>query len=242
MQCEMSKPHILVVDDDLDIRELLSRCLRKKGFRVSVAEDGRAMWRALSNHRVDLVILDRVLPNEDGVSLCRSLRHESRVPIIMLTLLGSESDRVYGLETGADDYLVKPFSPGELTARIRAVLRRTSELPIHGGLQRAQRLRFGGWSLDRIRRHIMSPDGTAVSVTDGEFDLLVAFAEHPQVVLSRDQLSDLLRGREAAPFDRSIDVQVSRLRKKIESHSETPEVIKTVRARGYIFTLVVEAA
>ena len=234
------EPHVLVVDDDREIRDLMSRFLRKNGFRVDVAADGQAMRKALANSKIDLVILDRILPNEDGVSLCRSLRKKSRIPIIMLTLLGSESDRIAGLETGADDYVVKPFSPKELLARIKAVLRRANELPVQSDLQRAAILRFAGWTLNRIRRQLTSPDGTAVSLTDGEFDLLVAFAEHPQVVLSRAQLSDLACGRDAIPFDRSIDVQVGRLRKKIEANPEEPEVIKAVRARGYIFTKEVE--
>lgn len=236
-----SAPHVLVVDDDREIRNLISRFLRKNGFRVDVAADGQEMQKAIADHKIDLVILDRMLPNEDGISLCRSLRRRSRVPIIMLTLLGSELDRIAGLETGADDYVVKPFSPNELLARINAVLRRANELPLQSELHRASNLRFDGWTLDRIRRKLTSPDGTAVSLTDGEFTLLVAFAEHPQVVLSRDQLSDLARGRNAIPFDRSIDVQVGRLRKKIEANPEEPEIIKAVRARGYIFTPEVEA-
>ncbi len=234
------KPHILVVDDDREIRNLLSAFLRKNGLRVDVAADGQEMWKKLADSRIDLVILDRLLPNEDGVSLCRSLRKGSPIPIIMLTLLGSEPDRIAGLETGADDYVVKPFSPNELLARIKAVLRRANELPLQNNLQRAPNLRFAGWTLDRIRRKLISPDGTNVYLTDAEFDLLVAFAEHPQVVLSRDQLCDLARGRDANPFDRGIDVRVGRLRKKIEANPKEPQVIKAVRARGYIFTLEVE--
>jgi len=236
-----SDPHVLVVDDDREIRDLISRFLRKNSFRVDVAADGLGMRETLARSKIDLVILDRVLPDEDGISLCRELRKESRVPIIMLTLLGSESDRIVGLETGADDYVVKPFSPDELLARIKAVLRRVNELPMQSDLQRAAVLRFAGWSLDRTRRRLCSPEGAAITLTDGEFDLLVAFAEHPQVVLSREQLLDLARGRAAIPFDRSIDVQVGRLRKKIEKDPEAPELIKAVRARGYIFTPSVEA-
>ena len=233
-------PHVLVVDDDREIRDLISRFLRKNGFRVDVAADGLAMREALAHSKIDLVILDRVLPGEDGIALCRALRGESRVPIIMLTLLGSERDRIAGLEPGADDYVVKPFSPHELLARVKAVLRRANDLPLQSPLQQAAVLRFAGWTLDRTRRRLESPDGTAVSLTDGEFDLLAAFAEHPQMVLSREQLLDLARGRAAIPFDRSVDVQVGRLRKKIEMNPDEPELIKAVRARGYVFTPEVE--
>ena len=235
-----AEPHILVVDDDREIRDLISRFLRKSGFRVDVAAGGHAMRQTLAQGKIDLVILDRVLPGEDGVTLCRELRKDNRVPIIMLTLLGSEPDRIAGLETGADDYVVKPFSPNELLARIKAVLRRANDLPLQNELQRAAVLRFAGWMLDRTRRRLKSPDGTTVSLTDGEFDLLAAFAEHPQIVLSREQLLDLARGRAAIPFDRSVDVQVGRLRKKIESNPDEPEFIKAVRARGYVFTPHVE--
>lgn len=236
------EPHILVVDDDREIRDLVSRFLRKSDFRVTTANDGQAMRKALAESRIDLVVLDRVLPNEDGIALCRELRAETRIPVIMLTLLGSEPDRIAGLETGADDYVVKPFSPNELLARIRAVLRRANELPAHGGSHRPTILRFAGWTLNRVRRQLTSPVGTSISLTDGEYDLLVAFVEHPQVVLSRNQLSDLARGRDAIAFDRGIDVQVGRLRKKIEPNPEDPQFIKAVRARGYIFTPDVEEA
>lgn len=237
-----AEPHVLVVDDDREIRDLISRFLRKSGFRVDVAADGPAMRHTLAQSKIDLVILDRVLPGEDGVTLCRELRKDNRVPIIMLTLLGSETDRIAGLETGADDYVVKPFSPNELLARVKAVLRRANDLPLQSDLQRAGVLRFAGWTLDRTRRRLKSPDGTTVSLTDGEFDLLVAFAEHPQIVLSREQLLDLARGRAAVAFDRSVDVQVGRLRKKIEINPDEPEFIKAVRARGYVFTSHVEGA
>ncbi len=235
-----AEPHVLVVDDDREIRDLISRFLRKSGFRVDVAADGPAMRQTLAQSKIDLVILDRVLPGEDGVTLCRQLRKDNRVPIIMLTLLGSETDRIAGLETGADDYMVKPFSPNELLARVKAVLRRANDLPLQSDLQRAGVLRFAGWMLDRTRRRLKSPYGTTVSLTDGEFDLLTAFAEHPQIVLSREQLLDLARGRAAVAFDRSVDVQVGRLRKKIEVNPDEPEMIKAVRARGYVFTPHVE--
>jgi two-component system OmpR family response regulator len=231
-----AEPHILVVDDDREIRELLSRFLRKNGMRVSVAADGREMKRLLAEAKVDLVILDRVMPGEDGLSLCRELRSLSRVPIILLTLLGADTDRIVGLGAGADDYVQKPFNPHELLARITAVLRRTNDLPFQNRLQEASVLRFGGWALDRNRRRLESPAKVAVVLTDGEFDLLVAFAEHPQIVLSREQLLDLTRGREAVAFDRSIDMQITRLRRKIETDPEQPSLIRTIRNKGYVFT------
>ena len=238
-----SEPHILVVDDDREIRELLSRFLRKHGLRVDVAANGREMKGILEQANIDLVVLDRVMPGEDGLTLCRELRNESSVAIIMLTLLGADTDRIVGLEMGADDYVQKPFNPHELLARIRAVLRRAHDLPQQHALKRAPKLRFAGWTLDRMRRRLETPAGGAVVLTDGEFDLLVAFAEHPQVTLSREQLLDLARGRAAVAFDRSVDMQLTRLRRKIEQNPEEPELIKTVRNRGYVFTPeVVEGA
>lgn len=227
--------HILIVDDDREIRDLLSRFLRKHGYRISAAADGNEMKHILETARIDLIVLDRVMPGSDGLSLCRELRATSRTPVILLTLLGSETDRIIGLEIGADDYLAKPFNPHELVARIKAVLRRVSDLPLQSSLQKSPVLSFAGWKLDRSRRHLESPIGVLVSLTDGEFDLLVAFAERPQVVLSREQLLDLSRGRSAIAFDRSIDMQITRLRRKIEADPEQPEVIKTVRGRGYVF-------
>ena len=229
-------PHILIVDDDRDIRDLLSRFLRKNGLRVDVAGDGRDMKLKLEASSVDLVVLDRVMPGEDGLMLCRELRASSRVPVIMLTLLGSETDRIEGLETGADDYLSKPFNPQELLARIRAVLRRSNDLPLQSSLQQASVLTFGGWRLDRTRRRLVSPSNVSVVLTDGEFVLLIAFAEHAQVVLSREQLLDLARGRSAIAFDRSVDMQIARLRRKIEFDPDEPELIKTIRNKGYVFT------
>ena len=228
--------HILVVDDDREIRDLLSRFLRKNGYRVDVAADGNDMKRMLEAARIDLIVLDRVLPGKDGLTLCRELRTSSRVPVILLTLLGADTDRIIGLEVGADDYLAKPFNPHELLARVKAVLRRTSDLPLQNSLQKAPVLRFSGWALDRSRRRLESPVGAIVSLTDGEFDLLVALAEHPQVVLTREQLLDLARGRSAIAFDRSIDMQVTRLRRRIEADPDEPEFIKTVRNKGYMFT------
>jgi two-component system, OmpR family, response regulator len=235
-QAVETEPHILIVDDDRDIRDLLSRFLRKNGLRVGVAANGHEMKRQLGESKVDLVVLDRVMPGEDGLILCRELRANSRVPVIMLTLLNSDTDRIEGLETGADDYISKPFNPQELLARIRAVLRRANDLPLQNSLQQAGVLRFSGWNLDRTRRRLVSPAGVAVVLTDGEFDLLVAFAEHAQVVLSREQLLDIARGRSAIAFDRSIDMQITRLRRKIEIDPDEPGLIKTIRNKGYVFT------
>jgi two-component system OmpR family response regulator len=227
--------HILIVDDHREIRELVSRALVKEGFRVSTAADGKAMRKVFADGRIDLILLDLMLPGEDGLSLCRSLRAESDIPIIMLTAKGDEVDRVIGLEMGADDYLPKPFGSRELIARIRAVLRRGQRDPA-AALPRAGRYRFDQWVLDAGARELVGADGVTVPLSTGEFDLLMALIEHPQRVLSRDQLLDLARGRSAAAFDRSIDTQVSRLRKKIETDPAEPKIIKTVWGGGYIFT------
>jgi two-component system OmpR family response regulator len=200
------------------------------------------MRQALADWRIDLIILDRMLPAEDGLTLCRKLRAESDVPIIMLTVMGAETDRIVGLEMGADDYLCKPFHPHELLARVKAVLRRTQDLPAYQPSDRKTALRFAGWSLDPGQRRLDSPEGVTVALSDGELDLLIAFAERPQRVLSREQLLGLSRGRAPAPFDRSVDVQVGRLRRKIEADPDRPRLIKTVRGRGYLFTPQVERA
>ncbi len=230
-------PHILIVDDHREIRELVSRALAKEGFRVSVAADGRAMRQVLADSRVDLILLDLMLPGEDGLSLCRSLRSQSNIPIIMLTAKGDEVDRVIGLEMGADDYLPKPFGSRELIARIRAVLRRSREVvAAPNPAEQPKHYRFDRWHLDTHRRQLVRDDGTVVPLSSGEYDLLVVFVERPQRVLSRDQLLDLTRGRAATPLDRSIDTQVSRLRRKLEKDPGNPSLIKTVWGGGYTFT------
>jgi len=229
-------PHILFVEDDEDIRRLVADFLGANGFRVSVARDGREMDRILGVSRIELLILDIGLPGEDGLSLCRRVRAESNLPVIMLTARGSEIERVVGLEIGADDYLSKPFSTHELLARIRAVLRRTNALGVQPRAGRSAVLSFSGWVLNLGSRRLQSADGVRVPLTGAEFDLLVAFCEHPNRVLTRDQLLDLTRGKAAAPFDRSIDIQVSRLRRKIERDPRDPSLIQTVRAGGYVFT------
>lgn len=237
-----SQPHILVVDDDQDIRVLVARQLSKHGFAVDVAADGMEMRKILGTARIDLVVLDRIMPGEDGLILCQKLRKSSNIPVIMLTLLGSETDRIVGLEMGADDYLPKPFNPQELVARIRAVLRRAHELPIDAPRYRDRRLRFSGWTLDARARRLTAPDGSIVTLTDGEFDLLQAFAERAGLVLNRDQLLDLTSGRQPGVFDRSIDMQIARLRRKLAAYVDANEIIKTVRQRGYMFAADVEEA
>ncbi|WP_320109627.1 response regulator [Rhodopseudomonas sp. P2A-2r] len=233
--------HILVVDDHREIRDLVSRALAKEGFRVSVAADGRAMHKVLANGRIDLILLDLMLPGEDGLSLCRNLRAGSNIPIIMLTAKGEEVDRVIGLEMGADDYLPKPFGSRELVARIRAVLRRSrsklNELDI---ASRPKRYRFDRWQLDVSTRELLNDDGITVPLSTGEYDLLIALVERPQHVLNRDQLLDLARGRSANAIDRSIDTQVSRLRKKLERDPADPKIVKTVWGGGYMFAPAVK--
>jgi|TARA_R110002072_G_scaffold97728_10_gene214941 two-component system OmpR family response regulator len=231
--------HILVVDDDREIRDLLGRFLGNYGYRVTAVGDGKEMRRALADWNIDLVVLDLMLPGEDGLSLCRSLRSTSQIPVIMLTMVSEETDRIIGLEMGADDYLPKPFSPRELLARMKAVLRRAQSTQAVAPTGRRRILCFAGWQLDIGRRRLESPKGLLVDLSAGEFDLLVALAEHPQRVLNRDQLLDLAHGRTEIPFDRSIDMQISRLRRKIEVEPSQPELIKTVRGGGYMFTAVV---
>ncbi len=224
--------HILVVDDNAEMRDLLGRALRREGHRVSAAADGRGMRAVLAEEAVDLILLDLMLPGEDGLTLCRDLRAASAIPVIMLTAKGEELDRVLGLKMGADDYIPKPFSTPELLARIEAVLRRA-----RGGAAPAEppkRLRFAGWVLDLDRRELCSAEGVVVPLSTGEFNLLQALVERPRRVLSREQLLDLARGRAAVAFDRSIDTQVSRLRRKIEPDAKTPEIIKTVWGGGYM--------
>jgi two-component system OmpR family response regulator len=232
-----SVPHILIVDDHREIRDLVSRALTKEGFRVSTAADGRSMHKVLADSRIDLILLDLMLPGEDGLSLCRSLRAASSVPIIMLTAKGDEVDRVIGLEMGADDYMAKPFGSRELVARIRAVLRRSQEAsPTSRSSERPKQYHFDRWRLDVGARELLREDGVTLPLSTGEYDLLIVLVERPQRVLNRDQLLDLARGRVASALDRSIDTQISRLRKKLELDSADPKIIKTVWGGGYIFT------
>jgi two-component system OmpR family response regulator len=233
--------HVLVVDDDAEIRTLLGEYLRKTGYRVTAVVDGKAMWHALEGARPDVVVLDVMLPGDDGLILCRELRARSQVPIIMLTARGEETDRIVGLEMGADDYLAKPFSPRELLARIKSVLRRARSLPDNLRPEPARRLGFAGWELDMATRNLTAPDGVVVALSGAEHKLLSIFLAHPHRVLTRDQLMDLMRGREAYPLDRSIDVQVSRLRRRLRDDAKEPLLIKTVRGEGYVLSAPVEA-
>ena len=234
-------PHILVVDDQREICDLVHDYLSEEGYRVSIASDGAAMRRAMAQAAVDLVILDLMLPGEDGLTLARALRDVSDVGIIILTGRGDTVDRIIGLEMGADDYLPKPFHPRELLARVRSVLRRVSSRTAENALATRSRARFAGWNLDLASRELRSPSGKEVRLTTGEFDLLAAFVNNANQVLTRDRLLDLARNREAGPFDRTIDVQVGRLRRKLESDPQKPTLIKTVRGSGYIFTPSIEA-
>jgi len=234
-------PHILVVDDDRQIRTMLARYLSDNGLRVTAAEDGRQMTEFIGKFQFDVVVLDVMMPGDDGFTLCQRLRARSTVPIILLTARGDETDRVIGLELGADDYVAKPFNPRELLARIRAALRRAAMVASTPREIVADRYRFAGWVLDTSRRTLVSPGGALVELTTGEFDLLAALVQHPQQVLSRDQLLDYVHGRSSLNIDRSIDVQVSRLRRKVEADPQVPELIKTVRNGGYFFSATVDA-
>jgi two-component system OmpR family response regulator len=235
-----SSAHILVVDDHQEIRDLLARYLARCGLRVSVAESAAKARRALETSAIDLVVLDIMMPGEDGLSLCRQLRATTGVPVIMLTAMAEDTDRVIGLEIGADDYLVKPFNPRELLARIKAVLRRANSLPQQRSAPGGGTVRFERWQLNVGRRELTDEDGVGIPLSTSEFLLLCALLNHPKMVLSRDQLLDITRGRAANVFDRSIDNQVSRLRKKIETDPREPRLIKTVWGGGYMFTADVE--
>ena len=232
--------HVLVVDDDVEIRSLLRDYLEKNGYRVTAVADGKAMWAAFEAAKTDIVVLDVMMPGDDGFTLCRDLRARSQVPIIMLTARGEETDRIVGLEMGADDYLPKPFNPRELLARVKTILRRTRALPENLQPEEAQRLCFAGWTLDTATRNLTSPTGVVVALSGTEFRLLRIFLNHPNRVLTRDQLIDLMLSRDATPFDRSIDVQVSRLRHRLEDDASQPSIIKTVRSQGYVLAAAVE--
>lgn len=230
--------HILIVDDDFEIRRLAGKFLRENGHKVTPAENAREMREALVREPVDLIILDIMLPGVSGLDLCREIRRASDVPIIMLTARGSDVDRIVGLELGADDYLAKPFNPRELLARIHAVLRRMRAAG-GGAAPAGARFAFAGWSLDPRSRELTNPEGAVVELSTGEYDLLLTFLEHPQRVLTRDQLMDVAKNRMATGFDRAIDIQVSRLRKKLDAHGGS-EMVKTVRGAGYLFAPEVE--
>lgn len=230
----MNTPHILIVEDDRDIGQLVAKYLKSNEMRVSLAENGRAMDRILGDTRISLIVLDRMLPGEDGLSICRRLRAASDIPIIILTAQADEIERIVGLEMGADDYLGKPFNPRELLARIRAVLRRNGAAEPKRATTK-QIYRFAGWTMDCSRRRLTAPDDVRVELTMAEFNLLQTFVKSAGRVLTRDQLIELSGGDSDYSFDRSIDILVSRLRRKMEDDPKTPKLILTVRSGGYQF-------
>jgi two-component system OmpR family response regulator len=233
-------PHILIIDDHREIRELVGRALTREGFRVSAAADGKAMRKVLADSRIDLILLDLMLPGENGLALCRELRMQSNIPVIMVTAKGEEVDKVIGLELGADDYLPKPFGTRELVARIHAVLRRTRAETAGAAPQaKPKRYAFDRWILNTEARELIRDDGVTVALSTGEFDLLLVMVERPARVLTREMLLDLARGRSAVTFDRSIDTQISRLRKKLEADPAEPRIIQTVWGGGYLFAAAV---
>lgn len=233
--------HLLVVDDDREIRSLLTEYLSQSGYRVTAVGDGKAMRRALDSNRIDLVVLDLMLPGEDGLTLCRELRTRSfSLPVLMLTARGDEVDRIVGLEMGADDYLAKPFNSRELLARIKSILRRVHALPPNLEPADIRTYRFAHWTLDVATRNLHASDGLVVPLSGAEYRLLRVLLDHPQKVLARDQLLELVNKREAILFDRSIDVLVGRLRKRLGDDSREPSLIKTVRGEGYVLSTVVE--
>ena len=236
----MTARHIVVVDDDRDVRGLLTQFLEKHGLRVTAVPDGRSLRRVLATQRVDLVVLDVMLPEEDGLTICRRLSSEGQVPIIMLTGKGDDVDRIIGLEIGADDYLAKPFNPRELLARARNVLRRWDLAPRKPASDGASRYHFSEWTLDTAARELIDSEGQRQTLTGAEYRLLLAFVSHPNRVLSRHQLIELTSTRRTELFDRSIDVRVSRLRHLLRDQTGTPRIIKTVYGDGYVLGAAVE--
>ncbi len=237
-----NSPHIIVVDDHDDIRTPLGRYLTKNGMRVSTAGDGKALRELLKTAAPDLVVLDVMMPGEDGLSLCRHLRETTDLPVILLTAMAEDTDRIVGLEIGADDYVTKPFNPRELLARIKAVLRRANSVPRPKDAPTAERLRFDRWILDAGKRELIGEDGVAVTLSTAEYRLLNVLLQRPGIVLSREQLLDLAAGRDAQLFDRSIDNQISRLRKKVETDPKNPVLVQTVWGGGYKLACKVEPA
>jgi two-component system OmpR family response regulator len=228
------RPHVLIVDDDREIRGLLAQYLEKHDFRTSAVADGREMRRILERSHVDLLVLDLMLPGEDGLSLCRELRGRSQLPIIMLTARGEDVDRIVGLELGADDYVAKPFNPRELLGRIKAVLRRSVHTPRDPSPESVRGFSFGGWRLNTVTRTLTNEEGREVALSGAEYRLLAVLLGSGNRVLTRAQLTELLRGRDADPFDRSIDVRVSRLRQILGDDARAPQIIKTVYGEGYV--------
>ncbi len=238
MQSNSTNAQILIVEDDPEIGKLLALTMRENGMIPTVAEDGHVMLALLRNNSFDLILLDVMLPGEDGVSICRKIRAERTIPIILVTALGEEIDRIVGLEVGADDYITKPFSPREVVARIRSVLRRASYGLVSTPGQR--KLRFDGWQIDPVRRQLHDPSNARIALTTTEFDLLMAFCRNPGRVITREELLSLTHAGLAGPIERSIDVHISRLRQKIETDPKEPTLLQTVRLGGYTFTAIVE--
>jgi len=228
------RPHVLIVDDDREIRGLLAQYLEKHDFRTTAVADGREMRRILERSHIDLLVLDLMLPGEDGLSLCRELRRRSQLPIIMLTARGEDVDRIVGLELGADDYVAKPFNPRELLGRIKAVLRRSAHAPRDPSPENVRGFSFGGWRLNTVTRALTNGEGREVALSGAEYRLLAVLLGSGNRVLTRAQLTELLRGRDADPFDRSIDVRVSRLRQILGDDARAPQIIKTVYGEGYV--------
>jgi len=228
------RPHVLIVDDDREIRGLLAQYLEKHEFRTTAVAEGKEMRRVLERVHVDLLVLDLMLPGEDGLSLCRELRSRSQLPIIMLTARGEDVDRIVGLELGADDYVAKPFNPRELLGRIKAVLRRSAHAPRDPSPENVRGFCFGGWRLDTVTRTLTNSEGREVALSGAEYRLLAVLLGAGNRVLTRAQLTELLRGRDADPFDRSIDVRVSRLRQILGDDARAPQIIKTVYGEGYV--------
>ena len=232
---------LLVVDDEPSLQDIVATSMRFLGYQVAVAATGREAVRIATDSHPDLIILDVMLPGEDGVSLCRAVRARSEVPVIMLTARGDETDRIVGLEIGADDYVPKPFSPRELLARVKSVLRRAKALPPNLRQQEGRWFRFAGWQLDAVTRNLTAPDGVVVPLSATEFKLLRTLLDHPGRVLTRDQLIELMLSRDAGPFDRALDVQISRLRQRLREDAREPAIIKTVRGQGYVLAAAVES-
>ncbi|MEG3637635.1 response regulator [Magnetococcus sp. PR-3] len=237
---------ILVVEDDDETRELLLEYLTENGCEVRAFSEGQGMWEALeADDRVDVIVLDIMLPGEDGLTICKRLSIDPTkqdIPVILLTARRDEMDRILGLEMGADDYLTKPFSPRELLARIHSVLRRSRAMPREQKLKDPQRFQFAGWTLNVKAQRLESPEGVDVTLTMGEFIMLMAFLKHPNEVLSRDQIMEAYRNRESSIFERSIDVQIGRVRKRLHDDPKAPQILKTVWGKGYILDCEVEVS
>ncbi|QDH16597.1 response regulator [Swingsia samuiensis] len=240
MGLDTTTPHLLIIDDDREIRELLTQFLERNHFRVTAAKDGREARKAWASGHYQLIVLDLMLPGEDGLDIARWVRSQNNIPIIMVTAMGDETDRIIGLEFGADDYVTKPFNPRELLARIRAVLRRSSDTTEKRLSVDVRKISFAGWNIDPIYRRLFNPQGSEIPLTGGEYDLLMALLERANRVLTREMLMELLHGRQAGPFDRSIDVAISRLRRKLDSESGNSQIIKTIRGGGYVLAAEVE--